>query len=314
MKSASVLALLVLFLAGCASVQPRGTGDLGLVVERATGAVQVVETSGKTVLGEVEGLGDLSHASAVFSRDERYAYVFGRDGGLTKVDLLARRIDQRVIQAGNSIGGAISTDGRLVAAANYTPGGVKFFDAATLAQVAEIPAIGADGKPSKVVGLVDAPGNRFIFALFEAGEIWLVEMKDPAHPKVTKFPAGKEPYDAIVSPDSRWYIAGLFGEDGLAVLDLWHPEQGVKRVLKDYGQGGRSCRCSRCPTWKAGASSAPTPCCPPWAATRCWWWTLKNGPWRAKSWRPASRYSWWASPAAAGCGSTSPSPTTARCR
>lgn len=227
-------------LAGCAAVQPRGTGDLGLVVERATGAVQVVETTGRTALGEVEGLGDLSHASAVFSRDERYAYVFGRDGGLTKVDLLARRIDRRVIQAGNSIGGAISTDGRLVAAANYTPGGVKFFDAATLAQVAEIPAIGADGKPSKVVGLVDATGNRFVFTLFEAGEIWLVEMKDPAHPKVTKFTGiGREPYDAIITPDSRWYIAGLFGEDGLAVLDLWHPEQGVKRILKDYGQGER---------------------------------------------------------------------------
>jgi protein NirF len=29
----------------------------------------------------------------------------------------------------------------------------------------------------------------------------------------------------------------LFGEDGLAMLDLWHPEQGVRRVLDHYGQG-----------------------------------------------------------------------------
>lgn len=238
MKSISLLALLTLALAGCAVVQPRGTGDLGVAIERASGKVQMVETTGRSILGEVEGLGDLSHATVVFSRDERYAYVFGRDGGLTKVDLLARHIVKRIVQSGNSIGGAISTDGRLVAAANYTPGGVKFFDADTLDPVAEIPAVGADGKPSKVVGLVDAPGNRFVFTLYDAGEIWLADMKDPAHPKVTKFTGvGKEPYDGNLTPDSRWYFAGLFGEDGLALLDLWHPEKGVKRILKDYGKG-----------------------------------------------------------------------------
>ena len=48
---------------------------------------------------------------------------------------------------------------------------------------------------------------------------------------------GREPYDALVTPDGRHYIAGLFGEDGLAVLDLWHPERGVARVLDGYGRG-----------------------------------------------------------------------------
>ena len=49
----------------------------------------------------VEGLGDLSHASAVFSRDGRYAFIFGRDGGLTKVDLLTAAIEKRIVQAGD---------------------------------------------------------------------------------------------------------------------------------------------------------------------------------------------------------------------
>ena len=31
--------------AGCATVEPRGTGDLGIVVERASGRVAVVETT-----------------------------------------------------------------------------------------------------------------------------------------------------------------------------------------------------------------------------------------------------------------------------
>jgi protein NirF len=48
---------------------------------------------------------------------------------------------------------------------------------------------------------------------------------------------GRQPYDGLVTPDGRYYIAGLFGEDGLALLDLWHPEQGVRRILDGYGRG-----------------------------------------------------------------------------
>ncbi len=230
-----------LFAAGCATPQLRGSGDLGVVIERATGSIQIVETSGRTRLARITGLGDLSHASVNFSRDERHAYVFGRDGGLTQVDLLERRIVRRVMQAGNSIGGAISQDGRLIAVANYAPGGVKVFDAATLDPLADIPAIDAAGKPSKVIGLVDAPGNRFVFSLFEAGEIWLADMRQPGSPALTKFmQVGTQPYDAMITADGRHYLAGLFGEDGLALLDLWNVQAGVKRVLDGYGRGGQA--------------------------------------------------------------------------
>jgi protein NirF len=217
----------------------RGTGDLGILVERASGAVQVIETGGNTALGRVEGLGDLSHASAVFSRDGRYAFVFGRDGGLSKVDLLTRRLVGRVVQSGNAIGGAISQDGRLVAVANYEPGGVRVFDSATLEPVAEIPAVDGDGGlRSKVVGVADAPGNRFVFSLWEAGEIWVADLTDRASPRVERHRGiGRQPYDALLAPGGRWYVAGLFGEDGLALLDLWHPELGVRRVLPGYGRG-----------------------------------------------------------------------------
>lgn len=228
---------ITLLLAGCATPL-RGTGDMGIVVERATGSVLVLETSGPSILGRVDGLGDLSHASAVYSRDGRYAFVFGRDGGLTKVDLLQRMVVARTIQAGNSIGGAISQDGRLVAVSNYEPGGVRVFDAETLAPVADIPARTPDGHRSKTVGLVDAPGDRFVFSLFDAGEIWTADLSDPSQPDVEAFPdVGRQPYDAMITPDGRYYLAGLFGEDGAALLDLWHPERGISRVLPHYGRG-----------------------------------------------------------------------------
>ncbi|HET9670378.1 MAG TPA: cytochrome D1 domain-containing protein [Casimicrobiaceae bacterium] len=228
-----------LVVGACAQVDVRGTGDLGVVVEREQGSLRIVDTTARSVLGTIAGLGDLSHASVVYARDGRYAFVFGRDGGLTKVDLLRRVVIARTLQAGNSIGGAITQDGRYVAAQNYEPGGVKVFRADTLEAVADIPAVfGERGERSKIVGLADAPGNRLVFSLYDAGEIWIADLADPAHPAITRFrDVGRQPYDALVTPDGRYYVAGLFGEDGLALLDLWHPERGVRRILEGYGQG-----------------------------------------------------------------------------
>lgn len=207
------------------------TGDLGVVIERATGSVLIVDQSEMGVLARVEGFGDLSHASVVFSPDQRFAYVFGRDGGLTKLDLTTQAIDKRVIQAGNAIGGAISDDGTLVAVSNYEPGGVRIFDADTLELVADIPT------GSKTIGLVDAPGRRFLFSLWDDGETWLADLSGGAA-EVTKFEGvGANPYDALITGDGRRYIVGLFGEDGLTAFDLWANPPEQRKILDGYGKG-----------------------------------------------------------------------------
>ena len=238
--SARVVAVAGLVVVGAvAALVEAAHAELGLVVERASGSLQVVDDGKRAGVARIEGLGDLSHASLVYSGDGRFAYVFGRDGGLTKVDLASAKAVARVVQAGNSIGGAISRDGRIVAVANYEPGGVKLFDAETLELLSEIPATyGAEGKRAKVVGIADAPGARFVFSLFEAGEIWVADVADPRRPRVRKLAnVGREPYDALITPDGRYYIAGLFGEDGLALVDLGNVEAGAKRILADYGRG-----------------------------------------------------------------------------
>jgi protein NirF len=233
--------------------------ELGLVVERASGSLQLVDNAKRTSLSRIEGLGDLSHASLVYSEDGRYAYVFGRDGGLTKVDLASAKIAARVVQAGNSIGGAISRDGRIVAVANYEPGGVKLFDAETLELLSEIPATyGAGGKRAKVVGIADAPGGRFVFSLFEAGEIWIVDVADPRRPRVHRLAnVGREPYDALITPDGRHYIAGLFGEDGLALVDLANVEAGATRILANYGRGQEKLPVYKMPHLRGWAVAGP---------------------------------------------------------
>ena len=208
------------------------TGDLGLVIERATGSLVLVDRSDRAAVGRIEGLGDLSHASLTYSPDERFAYVFGRDGGLTKVDILTREIVARTVQAGNSIGGAISDDGKLVAVSNYEPGGVKVFDADTLALVADIPADG------KTIGLVDVPGRRFAWTVWDTGEVFLGDFSG-ADPIITPLGnAGKNPFDAVLTDDAHTYLIGLFGEKGVTAFDLWddHPEP--QKFLTDYGKDG----------------------------------------------------------------------------
>ncbi|MGO1119967.1 cytochrome D1 domain-containing protein [Rhodovibrionaceae bacterium A322] len=237
-----VITLIMLFALPPAKAEEpvlRGTGDLGVIVERASGSLLIINTTDRAVLQRVDGLGDLSHASVVFSRDERFAYVFGRDGGLTKVDLLLGKIDKRVIQAGNAIGGAISDDGKLIAVSNYDPGGVRVFESGTLELVADIPAsYGEAGERSKVIGLVDVPGARFVFTLWDAGETWIADFSDGQKPAVSKITGmGAYPYDALITGDGRRYITGLFGEEGLTALDLWEePLPRPQRILPDYGR------------------------------------------------------------------------------
>ncbi len=226
-----ILTLAATLLMTSAQAEPTSTGDLGLVIERAKGSVLLVDQSERAALARIAGLGDLSHASLVYSPDQRFAYVFGRDGGLTKVDIVTRKIANRVVQAGNAIGGAISDDGKLVAVSNYEPGGVRVFDADTLEMVADIPTDG------KTIGLVDAPGRRFVFTMWDTGETWIADFArgDPA---ITKIPdMGKNPYDALITANGRTYITGLFGEDGLTALDLWAETPEPIRVLPNYGRG-----------------------------------------------------------------------------
>lgn len=207
-----------------------GTGDLGLVVERATGSLLVVDRSERAAVRRIEGLGDLSHASLTYSPDERYAYVFGRDGGLTKVDIVTCAIAKRVIQAGNAIGGAISDDGRLVAVSNYEPGGIRVFDAESLEPVADIPS------GAKTIGLADLPGRRFIWSQWETGDAWIADFSGKTLSVSRLGEVGRNPFDGVVTEDGQIYLVGLFGEKGVTAIDLWEQNPRPVRFLKDYGK------------------------------------------------------------------------------
>ncbi|MFV0383613.1 cytochrome D1 domain-containing protein, partial [Paracoccus sp. (in: a-proteobacteria)] len=110
--------------------------------------------------------------------------------------------------------------------------GVRVFDADTLEMVADVPM------RSKTVGIADAPGSRFVVATWDTGEVWILDhAADPANPVITRLPdVGANPYDALMTGDGRTYIVGLFGEKGLAAVDLWQDPPQVTRFLPDYGK------------------------------------------------------------------------------
>jgi protein NirF len=226
-----------------------GTGAIVIVVERDAGSVLVIDSSRHALLGRVEGLGNLTHGTVKFSRDGRYAYVLGREALVSKIDLHTLRVDRQVKAGDWSIGGVMTADGKHLALSNYAPGEVRILDAQTLETVKTIPAerVMPDGtrKPSRVAGLVDAPGNLLLFGLMDVDGIWVVDAGQPGFPVVRQFwDAGITPYDALITPDGRHYLAGFLGSDWMGVVDTWKLD-GVRRILAEQGHGPEAV-----PLWK----------------------------------------------------------------
>ena len=214
-----------------------GTGALMVIVEREDSSVVVVDALRHEVLGRIEGLGVLHHATISFSQDARYAYLVSRDGFLSKLDLLDLKRVARVKVGESSIGLAVTQDNRFVAVSNYKPPEVRIVDTEALTPVHVIPALKEtqDGQiPSRTLGIVDAPGNLIIFSLMDTDGIWVVDANQAGFPVVKKFwDVGRMPYDALLTHDGRYYIAGLFHSRHLAMLDTWTLEKVNPIPLED---------------------------------------------------------------------------------
>ncbi|MBI5287137.1 MAG: protein nirF [Deltaproteobacteria bacterium] len=212
-----------------------GTAALMVIVERESGSVIVVDSSRHEFLGRVERLGNLIHGTVKFSKDGRYAYTIGRDATVSRIDLLSLKVVKQVKAGVDSVGGVMTQDGRFIALSNYIPGEVRILDAETLETVKVIPAVREypDGRrlESRVVGLLDAPGNLLIFSLMQGDGVWVVDAGKPDFPVIKRFwDVGSLPYDALITPDGRYYMVGFLNSNWMGVLDTWEMK-GVSRIL-----------------------------------------------------------------------------------
>lgn len=211
-----------------------GTASLMLIVERESGSIIVIDSTEHRFLGRITGLGNLTHGTIKFSLDGRYAYVIGRDASVSKIDLLTLKVIKRVKGGEDSVGGVMSQDGRYIALSNYIPGEVRILNAETLETVKVIPAVREypDGRRevSRVVGLVDAPGNLLIFSLMDNNGLWIIDAGRGDFPVIKTFwDIGETPYDGLITPDSRYYLVGFLKSDWIGLLDTWDMTE-VKKI------------------------------------------------------------------------------------
>jgi len=227
------LSFLAASLSACAT--PAGVGARIYVVQRESESLAIYDAAaGKILPAAIQKLGNMRHATMVFSKDLRWGYLATRNGLLSRIDLATGEQAGAVQTSENSIGIAISQDGRYVAVAEYTPGGVTIVDAVSLKILKQIPAtVQADGREhrSRTTGLVDTAGNRFVFSLMDGNEIWILDASREDFPVEHRFQtAAPNPFDATLTPEGRYYLAGHFESDRISLLDLWHPEAGVREV------------------------------------------------------------------------------------
>ncbi len=212
-----------------------GPGTEVYVALRDSSALAVYDFADRELAPEqISGLGDLRHAIMAFSQDLRWGYVATRSGLLSRVDLARKVVDASVQTSENSIDIAISQDGRSIAVAEYEPGGLTILDAETLEITRRLPA-----DNSRVTGVVDAPGGRFVCVQMEAAEIWIVGPDGPTRDGSRgdgwviehRIPTPRDlPYDAMITPDGRYYLVGHIGSEFVSVVDLTHPEEGAGTI------------------------------------------------------------------------------------
>ncbi|MBW1882364.1 MAG: protein nirF [Deltaproteobacteria bacterium] len=222
-----------------ATASAGGIGSRVFVVERESGSLAVYDFVERKLLPErIEGLGNLRHATMIFSPDLKFGYLATRNGQVSRIDLQRLERTGVVFTSKNSIDNAISQDGRFIATAEYVPGGLTILDPHSMEVLKKHVAtfeVGGKAIPSRVTGVVDAPGNRFVCVLIEAGEIWVVDASKPEFPIEHRIKTRQgNPYDAMITPDGRYYVVGHMKSDRVSVLDLTRPEAGIREVsLRD---------------------------------------------------------------------------------
>ena len=114
------------------------------------------------------------HGGPKFTQDGRFVYFASRDGWITKYDLYALRVVAEIRAGINTRNIAVSTNGEVVAVANYLPHTLVLLDGTDLKPIKVIPAKDRRGKETSRVSAVyqAAPRQSFIVALKDIPELW----------------------------------------------------------------------------------------------------------------------------------------------
>lgn len=120
------------------------------------------------------------HGGPKFTPDGRYVFFCSRDGWVSKFDIWNLKTVAEVRAGINARNLAVSSDGKVVAVANYLPNDIVLLDA-DLNLLKVLPAKSAKGDAtSRVSAIYDAaPRKSFVAAMKDIPEVWEISY-DPA--------------------------------------------------------------------------------------------------------------------------------------
>lgn len=113
------------------------------------------------------------HGGPKFSPDGRFVYFASRDGWISKFDIYNLKVVAEIRAGINTRNLAVSGDGKTVLVGNYLPHSLVLLNAEYLSLIKVIPALGQDGKSSRVSAVYQAePRGSFVAALKDVKEVW----------------------------------------------------------------------------------------------------------------------------------------------
>jgi cytochrome c553/DNA-binding beta-propeller fold protein YncE len=177
------------------------------------------------------------HGGPKFSPDGRFVFVMSRDGWVEKYDIWSLQEVGRVRAGLNSRNIAMSPDGKYLAVANYLPSSLTILNTADLTVARVMPVDGADGTPSRVSAVYQAPDrDSFVLALKDVPEIWEVTTDPDGGP----FPEGfVHSYEAGMA-EALVTQKGLFARRRIQVsapLDDFFFDSGYHNLIGANRQG-----------------------------------------------------------------------------
>lgn len=215
-------------------------GSFIYVVERENSNLAVVDIDNYNVVKRIPLKANLRHATIVFEPSLKYGYIATRNGKLNRINLETKEYDGYIETSKNSIGLAISQDGKTIAVSEYEPGGITIVSVKDFKIKQVIPAKIGENKFSKVTGLVDGPNNSFICALMDSNEVWILERRNPADPE-SEYSIAKKiktadlyPFDGLITQDGRYYVNAHLKSNILSLIDLWNIKDKADKI--DFGK------------------------------------------------------------------------------
>ena len=154
------------------------------------------------------------HGGPKFSPDGRYVYFASRDGWISKFDIYNLKVMAEIRAGINTRNLAVSGDGKTVLVGNYLPHSLVLLNAEDLSLIKVIPAVGQDGKSSRVSAVYQAePRGSFVAALKDAKEVWEIPYGDKDFPVRARHgeaePSGAGAPASHLLPQSAGYASNV---------------------------------------------------------------------------------------------------------